>query len=280
MNRASSERLAQAETLWAMLNPPPYPADKFEDAWNNVLLYSEHTWGACCSVSEPASPFTTDQWTIKQSYATAANLQSRQLLSEAAQGGAAATGGSPAGRGGPRVDVYNTTSWPRTEVVLLPHELSDAGRLRGRRPGRAVPAQRLASRELAVLVRELPPLQAAATRSRPEGRPGRIPGDRRRRRSTTTGSRCESTNGRAASWNCGLPESKGIWPTPPRPGAQRLPVSRRRQPGRRAAQRAGEDHGPRRGPAGRLAAGRIRRPRLPQAAPGDPLVSQAPTTWN
>ena len=29
---------------------------------------------------EPASPFTADQWNIKQSYATAANLQSRQLL--------------------------------------------------------------------------------------------------------------------------------------------------------------------------------------------------------
>ena len=98
MNRTSAERLAQAEALWAMLNPAPYPARKFEEAWNNVLLYSEHTWGAFCSISEPANPFTVDQWAIKQSYATAANLQSRQLLSEAAQGGsvlAAARDGRP-----------------------------------------------------------------------------------------------------------------------------------------------------------------------------------------
>ena len=51
MNRASSERLAQAETLWAMLDPSRYPAKRFEEAWNNVLLYSEHTWGAYCSIS-------------------------------------------------------------------------------------------------------------------------------------------------------------------------------------------------------------------------------------
>ena len=55
MNRASSERLAQAETLWAMLDPRRYPAAKFEQAWTNVLLYSEHTWGAYCSISQPAT---------------------------------------------------------------------------------------------------------------------------------------------------------------------------------------------------------------------------------
>jgi len=148
MNRASSERLAQAETLWAMLDPKRYPAKKFEDAWNNVLLYSEHTWGAYCSISDPSNPFTTDQWNIKQSYATVANLQSRQLLSEAAQSGASL----PA-----TVDIFNTTSWPRTEVVFIPHELSDGCNFVTDDQGQSVPAQRLANRELAVLVRDLPP---------------------------------------------------------------------------------------------------------------------------
>ena len=162
MNRASSERLAQAETLWAMLEPKRYPAKRFAAAWTNVLLYSEHTWGAFCSVSEPANSFTGDQWTIKQSYATAANLQSRQLLSAAVQSGlgfqpvkSAATTGhvdEPT-----RFDIFNTTSWPRTEVVLLPTELAPGGNTVTDAQGIPVPTQRLASRELAVFVRDLPP---------------------------------------------------------------------------------------------------------------------------
>ena len=46
MNRASAERLVQAETLWAIRNPGPFPATAFQEAWRNILLYSEHTWGA------------------------------------------------------------------------------------------------------------------------------------------------------------------------------------------------------------------------------------------
>lgn len=163
MNRTSAERLAQAETLWAMLAPSRYPARKFEEAWNNVLLYSEHTWGAYCSVSEPASSFTTDQWNIKQSYATMANLQSRQLLSEAAQSGAGFLPAGPASSGHSvekraAVDIYNTTSWARTTVVLLPREVSWPGNFVTDDQGRPVSSQRLASGELAVLVRDLPPL--------------------------------------------------------------------------------------------------------------------------
>ena len=153
MNRASSERLAQAETLWAILNPVRYPAQRFTDAWNNVLLYSEHTWGAFCSITQPGSPFTADQWNIKQSYATVANLQSRQLLGEAAQVG----GGFQPARAASEVDLFNTTSWPRSELVLIPHELSSAGNFVTDEQGRPVPAQRLASRELAVWIRDLPP---------------------------------------------------------------------------------------------------------------------------
>lgn len=161
MNRASSERLAQAETLWAMLNPAGYPAKRFEEAWNNVLLYSEHTWGAHCSISEPANPFTTDQWAIKQSYATLANLQSRQLLNDAAQTAArfvpAPRTNTAAAARQFAVDIYNTTSWPRSELVLIPQELSEPGHFVTDDRGEPVPAQRLASRELAVWVRDLPP---------------------------------------------------------------------------------------------------------------------------
>lgn len=162
MNRASSDRLAQAETLWAMLDRKRYPAQRFEEAWRNVLLYSEHTWGAHCSITEPANPFTTDQWAIKQSYATTANLQSRQLLSDAAQSRVARQPVrtlSVAAQAGNRacVDIFNTTAWPRSELVVIPHELSAGGNFVTDDRDQPVPAQRLANRDLAVFVRDLPP---------------------------------------------------------------------------------------------------------------------------
>jgi len=46
MNRNSSDRLTQAEALWALFHPRGYPVVAFEEAWRQVLLYSEHSWGA------------------------------------------------------------------------------------------------------------------------------------------------------------------------------------------------------------------------------------------
>ncbi len=182
MNRASSERLAQAETLWAMLDPARYPAKRFEEAWNNVLLYSEHTWGAHCSVTEPANPFTAEQWTIKQAYATAADHESRRLLSEAAQSGA---GRQPVlsetkpGESGSVscIDVFNTTSWPRSEVVLIPYAHPATANFVTDDQGRPVPAQRLASRDLAVFVRDLPPFSGRRYTLSKEGKAAARAGD-------------------------------------------------------------------------------------------------------
>src|ERR1035437_8255998 len=99
LNRASAERLVQAETLWAIRNPGPFPATAFQEAWRNALLYSEHTWGAHNSISQPDLPFVRDQWTVKQAFALDADKQSRQLLAQALGGvrpsPGAATPGQP-----------------------------------------------------------------------------------------------------------------------------------------------------------------------------------------
>jgi alpha-mannosidase len=155
LNRASSDRLAQAETLFAMLKPSAYPAAAFAEAWNRVLLYSEHTWGAWCSVGEPERQETTEQWEIKKGYALAADGQSRELLA-AALALPHAEAGPPAGA----VDVLNTLSWPRTELVTVPQELSAAGERVTDAQGRAVPSQRLASGALVFLARNVPPFGA------------------------------------------------------------------------------------------------------------------------
>ena len=153
LNRHSSDRVAQAETLFAMLNPKAYPAAKFEDAWNNVLLYSEHTWGAWCSVTRPEKKETLEQWEIKKSYADMADKQSRELLQASLK---LATTGVP----GESVDIFNSTSWPRTELATLSKELSTAGDRVLDDAGKAVPSQRLTSGELVFLAKEVSPFAA------------------------------------------------------------------------------------------------------------------------
>ncbi len=146
MNRASADRIVQAESLFAMLRPAAFPAAKAGEAWRNVLLYSEHTWGAYNSISEPDSDFVSKQWAIKQSFAREADRLSRELVGEAV--------GAEAGPA--MVDVFNTNSWSRSDLVLIAASLSTAGDLVEDERGSPLPSQRLASGDLAVLVKNVP----------------------------------------------------------------------------------------------------------------------------
>ena len=155
LNRNSSRRLVEAETLWAMLAPGRFPAKAFRDAWRDVLLFHEHTWGAWNSVSDPDRPEVVAQWEWKRARAVEADRRSRDLIPVALPLRASA----PAG-GGEALDVINTLSWPRGGVVLVPRERSAAGDRVTDESGRRLPSQRLASGELAVLVGEVPALGA------------------------------------------------------------------------------------------------------------------------
>ncbi|HVU58888.1 MAG TPA: polysaccharide lyase family protein [Puia sp.] len=158
-NRASSSRLTQAETLWAMTQPDKFPASRFNDAWRHVLLYSEHTWGADVSVTNPLSQKTIEQWDIKRSYADTAGALSKSLLTEAvnptpaAPRMAAATPAAPTNA----IDVFNTSSWPRTNLVLVPQTLSQQGDLVKDAHGATIPSQRLSTGELAFVASDVPP---------------------------------------------------------------------------------------------------------------------------
>lgn len=159
MNRASAERLIQAETLWAIRGRDRFPAHEFHEAWRKVLLYSEHTWGAHNSVSQPDLPFVQEQWRIKQGFALDADRQSRALLARALDVSGADLAGAPsAGRGS--VDVFNTCSWPRTDLVTLAPDLSAVGDRVVDGEGRAVPSQRLSDGALVFLASDVPPFGA------------------------------------------------------------------------------------------------------------------------
>ena len=127
LNRATADRLTQAETLYARFNPRAYPAVDFEAAWRNVILYDEHTWGAHNSISEPDHPFVKSQWAIKQAFAIEADQQSRQLLAAANESRGDKVE-PPEGAAMDVIDVVNTTSqsYPYT-LVVVPKELSQAG---------------------------------------------------------------------------------------------------------------------------------------------------------
>jgi alpha-mannosidase len=154
INRDAAERLVQTETLWAMLNPAGYPAEQFQEAWRNVILYDEHTWGAHCSISQPESDFTKAQWKIKQAFALNADLQSRNLLNNALAGHRAKAKQVAA------LDVFNTSSWTRTDLVTLPKDMKVAGDVVKNSEGQSVKSQRLSTGELAFLAQDIAPFSA------------------------------------------------------------------------------------------------------------------------
>ena len=150
MNRASADRMTQAETVWALRAPESWPAAAADAAWKKVLLYTEHTWGAWNSISQPEERFVKDQWDIKRGYAEEADWLSRRLLA----------GASPGTEYASTFDVVNTLSWARTDVVRVPASLSVGGDRVLDSAGVAVPSQRLTTGELAVLVKDIPPFAA------------------------------------------------------------------------------------------------------------------------
>jgi len=156
LSLAAADRLIQGEALWSMLSPASYPAADYDSAWRNLVFYDEHTWGAYNSTEAPDLPFVKEQWQFKQKFALEADRASRELLAKALH--------SPA-EPAKRIDIYNTNSWPRTDVIFLSPELSAAA---GNRvvdlAGHPVPSQRLSTGELAMLVENIPPFSGRRLR--------------------------------------------------------------------------------------------------------------------
>ena len=155
MSRGAAERLAQASTLSTMLAPQAYKSYDFDAAWRNVLLYSEHTWGAWNSVSDSENPFVTQQWQVKRQFAVDAENQSKRLFDAVLGAYASETDSSS-------VAVHNTCSWPRTEVIVISKERSLGKDHVKNELGASVPSQRLSTGELAFLAERVPALGSAS----------------------------------------------------------------------------------------------------------------------
>ncbi|MCX7425617.1 MAG: polysaccharide lyase family protein [Planctomycetia bacterium] len=168
VNRAAAERLAQAETLWALLKPNAYPDQAFYEAWRNALLYDEHTWGGQSYIRggkyPPGSEGYETQWKVKRAFALDADARSRKLLDDALAERRDAGGQVSA------VDAFNTCAWPRSDLVTVPADWKLAGET-VRSGDAAAASQRLVSGELAFLAADVPALSARRFTFHPGGPP-------------------------------------------------------------------------------------------------------------
>lgn len=86
--REAQASLPAAERLEALaaIHAPgrAFPLAQFDEAWRQVLLYDEHTWGAFLSCSDPDALLTQDQWAVKAGFARSAADWARRLLHGAA----------------------------------------------------------------------------------------------------------------------------------------------------------------------------------------------------
>ncbi|MES2426006.1 MAG: glycoside hydrolase family 38 C-terminal domain-containing protein [Bacteroidota bacterium] len=147
LSRETSDQLKQAGAIWAIRNKAAYPATDFDESWKNLLLYNEHTWGAHNSVGEPDNDKVKSEWAVKKGYVLHAKGLTDTLTAQAVAATSLKNGG---------VDVYNTLSWPRTDVVYVPASLSKAGDLVKDDKGKRISSQRLSTGELAFIATDVP----------------------------------------------------------------------------------------------------------------------------
>jgi hypothetical protein len=198
--RAGARRLVQAETLWCLRDPGHFPSNDAAEAWRNVILWHEHTWGAADSISQPDRADVVGQWLYKRQFAVEADKRS-QALFDAATGARREAPGSglpapgsglqapnsrlqarddsglqkpkPSGQKAPSglrpdagsrkpalVEIANTLSWPRGGIVVLPRDVAADRNSATDMRGRPLPSQRLGDGRLAVLVDRVPALGA------------------------------------------------------------------------------------------------------------------------
>jgi len=129
--------------------PGIFREQELNEAWNQIIMYDEHTWGAYCSKSDPYDPFTVSQECYKKQFALDGHdLVTRmgtRLSSVLEQEGSAS------------IDVFNTSSWMRNGLVFLSAVQSGKGDRVLDDRGEVLASQRLQTGELAFMARDVPP---------------------------------------------------------------------------------------------------------------------------
>ena len=157
--REAGERLSQAQILSSMLNIPHQKAT-FQEAWQETLLYNEHTWGAYNSIFRPDHPFAKQQWEWKRQKAIQANQKAYQIIQNLSQTPLL----SPISYINQlksdfptctqnELNIFNTHNWPVTQIVKVNtnnNQVID-------NEGKIIPSQQLCDGRLAFKVSNIPP---------------------------------------------------------------------------------------------------------------------------
>ena len=141
--RATSVKLLQSQSLWAMLDRGDFPQDDFDSAWRGMVTFNEHTWG--CLVFLPEEK-RRKMWDWKVADLAEAESLATKLVTEVTRPKADSN----------TIDVFNTCSWSRTDLVTLSKEQSTIGDIIKNASGKTVQSQRLKSGELAFLATDIP----------------------------------------------------------------------------------------------------------------------------
>jgi alpha-mannosidase len=123
INRGTHDQLHSAEkltTMSYMLLKSNYPSKDIRDAYNNMILYDEHTWG----MDNPIGKLQDWAWSEKSNYAFKAAGMTELILS----GGRGSTGGNAKSiansiafnEEGQHIVVFNTLSFNRNDLVNIP----------------------------------------------------------------------------------------------------------------------------------------------------------------
>lgn len=148
-NRVNSLRLQQIANAYAILAPGRYQPQSFYEAWTNILMFHEHTWGAHNSISQPDVSFVTEQWRIKKLYMQEGDQQTNALKASLLAPIADASS--------KRIVVVNTHSWPASGPV----EVEMAGKSVKDAKGKKYPLQKLQSGKYVFIAENVPSFGSA-----------------------------------------------------------------------------------------------------------------------
>jgi hypothetical protein len=127
--RRAKARLEAAErwhALAAAMSPQHrFPVGDIHRAWDQVLLFDEHTWGAADSVTNPDGEQTRHQWAVKAGFAQEAERLSAGLLASSLE--AVQSVGMARRAPSPALTVFNELSWPRDIVASMPASGAEGG---------------------------------------------------------------------------------------------------------------------------------------------------------
>ncbi|MBK8848511.1 MAG: glycoside hydrolase [Bacteroidetes bacterium] len=149
VNRVNSLKLQQLTNMYSLLAPEKFEEQKFYEAWRDVLMFHEHTWGAHNSISEPGIDFVKEQWRIKKEFQTNGDAKIAVLWNAIAPEASISTS--------KKIAIVNTLNWQRNGAVTFASSLNVNSVMDEN--GKILPVQSLANNQKVFVIDKLLPFE-------------------------------------------------------------------------------------------------------------------------